>query len=209
MKAKRIVIVAVSLALLMALPACGGKPVQKIDTLAEGKIDLYESAAELEEAATVVVRAERTAQEENIAKPLGAPNTYHGYTISAVRVKEVLKNTSGRDIQAEDELPIIENQFTYPDGSGTQVTCHINRYQLMRPGNEYYLYLRYSENDGWYVILSGLFGKVPVAEDEPVLFPDDDLTMLSAYTAASSGSETQQILQNIRSESLERYGAGE
>ena len=78
----------------------------------------------------------------------------------------------------------------------------------MQPGKEYYLFLRYSEENGYYVILSGLLGKVPVDENEPVLFPAAELTQLSPDAGAvEENSETKQLLERIREESIARYGA--
>ena len=78
----------------------------------------------------------------------------------------------------------------------------------MQPGKEYYLFLRYSEENGYYVILSGLLGKVPVDESEPVLFPAAELTQLSPDAGAvEENSETKQLLERIREESIARYGA--
>ena len=124
------------LLLLFGTAACGEKEVAKeIDTLADAKSDLYESAAELESAATLVVRAERTETAENVVKDLGVPNTQYGYTLSMVKVNEIMKNTSGRDMAVGDEIRVLENQFTYVDDENTKVTCHVNQYKMMEPGN--------------------------------------------------------------------------
>ena len=133
---------------------------------------------------------------------------YHGYTLSEVSVKEMLTDSAGRNVQPGDGLQILENQFTYAEQDGTQATCHINRYVKMQPGKEYYLFLRYSEENGYYVILSGFLGKVPVDESEPVLFPTAELTQLSPDVGAvEENSETKQLLERIREESIARYGA--
>ena len=154
------------------------------------------------------MRVEKTEQEENVAEPLNAQGAYHGYTLSEVSVKEVLTDSAGRNVQPGDRLQILENQFTYAEQDGTQATCHINRYVKMQPGKEYYLFLRYSEENGYYVILSGLLGKVPVDENEPVLFPAAELTQLSPDVGAvEENSETKQLLERIREESIARYGA--
>lgn len=201
----RILSVLVALLLSIGLTACGEKKTAKeVDTLAEAKIDLYESAEELESAATVVLLAEKTEKEENVVKDMGVPDTWNGYTKSMVRVKEIMKNTSGREISIGEEIPVLENQFTYTDDENTKVTCHINQYKMMEPGNDYFLYLYYSENDGWYVILSGLFGKVPVSETEDVLFPTEEITFFQNQSAEES-MDTQSILEIIREESLSRY----
>ena len=161
-RCKAFLLSAFTLVLLLSVTACAGKAPKTIDTYASAKSDLYASAAELEAAAQLVVRVEKTEQEENVAVPLSAQGAYHGYTLSEVSVKEVLTDSAGRNVQPGDRLQILENQFTYAEQDGTQATCHINRYVKMQPGKEYYLFLRYSEENGYYVILSGLLGKVPV-----------------------------------------------
>ena len=51
-------------------------------------------------------------------------------------------------------------------------------------------------------------GKVPVDESEPVLFPAAELTQLSPDAGAvEENSETKQLLERIREESIARYGA--
>ena len=75
--------------LALGLTACGKEmAVKEIDTLAQAKSDLYESAAELESAATLVVRVERTETAENVIKSLGIPDAWYGYTLSMVKVNE-------------------------------------------------------------------------------------------------------------------------
>ena len=207
-RCKAFLLSAFTLVLLLSVTACAGKAPKTIDTYASAKSDLYASAAELEAAAQLVVRVEKTEREENVAEPLNAQGAYHGYTLSEVSVKEVLTDSAGRNVQPGDRLQILENQFTYAEQDGTQATCHINRYVKMQPGKEYYLFLRYSEENGYYVILSGLLGKVPVDESEPVLFPAAELTQLSPDAGAvEENSETKQLLERIREESIARYGA--
>lgn len=205
---KTFLLSALTIVLLLSVTACAGKAPKTIDTYASAKSDLYASAAELEAAAQLVVRVEKTEQEENVVEPLNAQGAYHGYTLSEVSVKEVLTDSAGRNVQPGDRLQILENQFTYAEQDGTQATCHINRYVKMQPGKEYYLFLRYSEENGYYVILSGLLGKVPVDESEAVLFPAAELTQLSPDAGAvEENSETKQLLERIREESIARYGA--
>lgn len=207
-RCKAFLLSALTIVLLLSVTACAGKAPKTIDTYASAKSDLYASAAELEAAAQLVVRVEKTEREENVAEPLNAQGSYHGYTLSEVSVKEVLTDSAGRNVQPGDRLQILENQFTYAEQDGTQTTCHINRYVKMQPGKEYYLFLRYSEENGYYVILSGLLGKVPVDESEPVLFPAAELTQLSPDAGAvEENSETKQLLERIREESIARYGA--
>ena len=124
---------------------------------------------------------------------------------AAAQLVEMLTDSAGRNVQPGDRLQILENQFTYAEQDGTQATCHINRYVKMQPGKEYYLFLRYSEENGYYVILSGLLGKVPVDENEPVLFPAAELSPDAG--AVEENSETKQLLERIREESIARYGA--
>jgi len=41
---------------------------------------------------------------------------------------------------------------------------------MMQPGNEYILYADYSEDDGWYVITGGIFGKINIDVKEPLIY---------------------------------------
>lgn len=201
---KKIMSMGLILVCIIGLIACGKVKTEKeIDTFADAKSDLYESAEELEKAASVVVKVMRTDKSENIVKTLatgkGMP---YGYTKSMVKVTEIMKNTSGQSIEIAEEIQILENQYTYME-DGTKVTCHVNNYKMMEPGNEYILYLEYSESDEWFVILSGLLGKVPVSEEE-VLFPSSRITFYKNQPKEDD-SYTRDIMEKIRKESLERY----
>lgn len=189
------------------LIACGKANTGKeIDTLADAKTDLYKSAAELEANAMVVVRVEKTEEEENVIKDVGVPYTYYGYTKSMVEVKEVMKNLSEQSIEIGDNIQILENQFFYTDEEGTKVTCHVNHYKMMEPGNEYILYLKYSKEDEWFAILSGVFGKIPISEDEELVFPSSKVTFLDGQPQQDGDdSYEKQIMEKIREESLEQY----
>ena len=203
---KKIMSMGLILVCIIGLIACGKVKTEKeIDTFSNSsaKSDLYESAEELEKAASVVVKVMRTDKSENIVKTLatgkGMP---YGYTKSMVKVTEIMKNTSGQSIEIAEEIQILENQYTYME-DGTKVTCHVNNYKMMEPGNEYILYLEYSESDEWFVILSGLLGKVPVSEEE-VLFPSSRITFYKNQPKEDD-SYTRDIMEKIRKESLERY----
>lgn len=187
--------------------ACGKEVSGKeIDTLAEAKTDLYESAEELEEDATVVVKVTKTREEENIVKNMGEPDTNYGYTESMVQVEEIRKNISGQDIEVGDKIKILENQFYYIDADGTKVNCHVNQYKKMEPEQEYILYLRYSEQDSWFYILSGLFGKVPVSENEELIFPASKATFFQGQSYEEDADEYEKnIMENIREETLKEW----
>lgn len=201
---KKIISMGLIFVCIIGLTACGKVKTEKeIDTFAGAKSDLYESAEELEEAASVVVKVMRTDKSENVVKTLATGTDMpYGYTKSMVKVTEIMKNTSGQSIEIAEEIQILENQYTYME-DGTKVTCHVNNYKMMEPGNEYILYLEYSESDEWFVILSGLLGKVPVSEEE-VLFPSSRITFYKNQPKEDD-SYTRNIMEKIRKESLERY----
>lgn len=193
--------------MVTTLMSCGKKVTGKeIDTLAEAKTDLYESAAELEANAMVVVRVERTEEQENVIKDMGVPYTYYGYTKSMVEVKEIIKNLSEQSIEIGDNIQILENQFFYIDEEGTKVTCHVNHYKMMEPGNEYILYLKYSNSDEWFAILTGLFGKIPISEKEELVFPSSEVTFFNGQPHQDGDdSYVKEIMEKLRKETMEQY----
>lgn len=152
------------------------------------------------------MRVRRTEKDENVLKyPFSElQDVCYGYTKSMVQVSEIMKNTSGQQIGLEDEIRILENQFTYIDGD-TEVTCHVDQYKMMEPGKEYILYLCYSEQDEWYYLLSGLQGKVPVSEEEEILFPASQITYYVNQPKMEEGSEMQRVMEEIRKDSLVKY----
>lgn len=199
---KKVISIGLIFISIIGVTACGNVK-KEIDILADAKSDSYESAKELEEAASVVVKVTRTDRSENVVKPLVAgTDILYGYTKSIVKVTEIMKNTSGQSIEVADEIRILENQYTYMEDE-TKVTCHVNNYKMMEPGNEYILYLEYSESDDWFFILSGLLGKVPVSEED-VLFPSSRITFYK-HQPEEDDTYTRNVMEKIRKESLERY----
>ena len=178
---------------------------EEIHALAEGKTDWYESEEDLFKAADVVIKALRTDREQETEEYFGdSVNYYYGYTISNVKILSIIKDNSGNGLKENDWIPVIENQFTHYDNKiGKNVTYHLNQYNKMIEGNTYYLYMTYSENDQWYVPLTGLEGKINVDEDEDLLFP---LSKMTGYGSDLEESEAVlSTMKQIREDCLKKY----
>lgn len=179
---------------------------KEIDSISSAKIRYYESFEELESSANVIVRVRKTEKEENIVvhpEPEKQEICY-GYTKSMVKVEQIMKNTSGQQIAIGDEIQVLENQFTNID-EDTKVTYHVEQYKMMEVDHEYILYLDYSEKEQWYGILGVLQGKIPVAEDEDILFPISSITFHEGQTQREEDIEMQEFMKDIRKSSLEKY----
>ena len=172
---------------------------------ADAKTDLYESEKALDEWAGLIVRVERTSDAENVIEQIDINGHYHGWTLSIAKVKEVLKNDSGMNVARGDEIPVYEPQFTYYDKEKkANITWHINQYNMMQEGNEYILYLNYSLNDNWYYMAGGIFGKINVEADEPVLFEARKINLPEGNTT-DNDSYTIALLTKLREECLKKY----
>lgn len=195
----------------MLLTSCGRtweptkQEVTDLHGAADAKTDLYESEKALDEWAELIVRVERTGDAENVIEELDGNGHYHGWTLSKVKVKEVLKNESAMKVTGGDELPVHEQQFTYYDKEkDANITWHVNQYNMMQEGSEYILYLNYSSQDKWYYMAGGIFGKINVAADEPPIFEAARLN-LSEQQPEKDDSYTLELMETLRDECLEKY----
>lgn len=171
----------------------------------DAKTDLYESEKALDEWAGLIVRVEKTGNAENVTEQLDGNGHYHGWTLSKVKVKEVLKNNSEMNVVDGDEIPVYEQQFTYYDkDKKANITWHINQYNMMQEGNEYILYLNYSLNDKWYYMAGGIFGKINIKADEPVLFEAKNINIPEG-TTMDNDSYIIALLTKLREECLKIY----
>lgn len=68
----------------------------------------------------------------------------------------------------------------------------------MEENKEYMLFLNYSEDDGWYVPCSAIWGKYPLDPNEDILF--QDVTTRSVQNGNTS-------LDNIWEEVIDKYSA--
>ena len=182
------------------------KVTKEIDTISPAKIIVYESEEELEAEANVIVRVKKTEKEENVVEhpEKERPDIFFGYTKSMVEVEQIMKNTSGQKIDIGDEIQILENQFTEMDGD-TKVTYHLERYKMMEAGHEYILYLRSSQEKEGYGILGALQGKVPVSEEEDLLFPVSQITYYENQPKVEEDPELLRVMEEVRKKSLEKY----
>ncbi len=204
---KYIFILFTSMLSFILLSGCNKKEVPSISsihTLASGKTDLYESASQLENSASVIVKVQKIS-DENVLQSSSSNHPY-GYTLSNVTITNIYKNTSHQTLNINDTIPIYENQFFYEDDDGNTVTCHVNRYNKMNNNREYILYLKYSEDDSWYYILGVTFGKINVDMEEPSLVPADSITLYNGQSYDNSNRQFEDnLMKQIQEEVLNLY----
>ena len=209
--AKPLIVGIILMLSVLLLSSCGKtweptkEDVPDLHGVVDAKTDLYESEKALDEWAGLIVRVERTGDAENIIEPLDGNGHYHGWTLSKVKVKEVLKNDSEMNVADGDEIPVYEQQFSYYDKEKkANITWHINQYNMMQEGNEYILYLNYSLDDNWYYMAGGIFGKINVEADEPVLFEAKNINIPEG-TTTDNDSYTITLLTKLKEECLKKY----
>ena len=86
---------------LLMLCTCGKGAVTEVHLNAEAAADTYTAEDDLYEAARMVILAEKEESEKNVVQEFGN-DAYHGYTLSKVTVKKILKNETGQDIAVKD-----------------------------------------------------------------------------------------------------------
>ena len=135
----------------------------------EVKTVSFESLAEMEEYADVILRAVRLDREEpHIERYMTDASSSgvitSGWTFSEVRISEVYKDNTNQLAEGKT-ITMLENEF-YDETSN--MVYHISGYDMMVTGYEYLLFLRKNVlEDGtvYYVSCGVNFGTISTADD--------------------------------------------
>lgn len=160
------------------------------DVVIDAKVDGYDSLEEIEEKVSIIVKAKKVSEDPSMIRKNTEGNIRFTGTIGNVEILEIYKDMSGKDLKVSDELPILENE-AYNEAEN--VVYHVAGYRKMEQDKEYMLFLDYSEDDGWYVPCSAIWGKYPLDEKEALLFQE-------TRQASEEGP-----LDGIQEEVLEKY----
>ena len=109
-----------------------GTPETVIHREVEAKTESYESLAEMEKDADVILRAVRLDQEEPVW------NGSSGYTLSQVKISKIYEDKTG-SLSLDDVIKVMENEV-YDAASNT--VFHVAGYNMMVFGDEYLLFLK-------------------------------------------------------------------
>ena len=200
---RRPLIFAVMLSFAAALTACSVENTSVTHSIAEAKTDYYDTEEALFNASPVVVLAEKTETEENVSKGLYGNRFYMGYTLSDLTVKAVIKNTASHELAAGDMIKLVENQFTFKSPAG-YVISHTNYYTKTSPGSSYILYLDYLAGEDTYSIVTGFQGKLPVSDEEPILFSPGENEKTDTKFNYDEYDRYTAALEGIREDALKR-----
>lgn len=129
--------------------------------------------------------------------------SYYGYTLSDITVKDVIKNETPHELNPGDIITLLENQFRVENHS-SNYTYHVNYYYNTIPGNSYILYLGYSANDGLYYITTGFQGKIPVSDDESILYSPEEDEKVDSYYDTEEYNYYASVQECIRADALKR-----
>lgn len=154
------------------------------DLIIDAKVDAYDSLDEIENKVSVIVRAKKVSEEKPMIRKNSEGNIRFTGTIGNVEILKIYKDDSGKELHISEILPILENE-TY--NKSENMNYHIAGYLKMKKNKEYMLFLDYSEEDGWYVPCSAIWGKYPLDLNEKTLFKEE------------------QSIDNIEDEVLEKY----
>lgn len=148
-------------------------------------VDDSSSLKELETNSEIVVIATKLNSEKNKIIESQDGRIDDGYTLSQVKIKQVLENSTGSDIP--ETINIYENEF---HDSENKITYHTNAYEKMEVNNEYLLFLRKSETDPFYLITGINAGKIPLSEEDNIL---------QTKLKSTNTEHSKEFLENIKS----------
>ncbi|GAA0123159.1 hypothetical protein UT300018_24770 [Clostridium faecium] len=133
----------------------------------DGKTDSYDNLEELEAASPIIVYGKKVTEAEPQFIYDNNNQLVMLYTLSDFEISKIYKNDS--ELKIGDKIPIIENEAT---DKRTGKVYHIANYSKMNTGNEYVLFLHYSDHDGWYVPTAVDYGKVPADPSEELIYEE-------------------------------------
>ena len=155
-----------------------GAPETVIHREVEAKTESYESLAEMEKDADVILRAVRLDQEEPVW------NGSWGYTLSQVKISKIYEDKTG-GLSLDDVIKVMENEV-YDAASNT--VYHVDGYNMMVFGDEYLLFLKENQLlDGtkYYVACGVNCGTISTTMDGRDISPKDpngvDMLDISIY----------------------------
>lgn len=134
------------------------------------KIDTFESLDDVKKEADLVVLGTKISEKEPTIKYQNDMILY-AYTLSDFQIAEVLDDKEKKR-KVYDEIKILENEFY---DSEDNVNYHIAGYNKMKVGKQYLLYLSYSEENGWYIPVGVVAGKIPLEKNEKNVFSNDEV----------------------------------
>lgn len=141
-----------------------GAPETVIHREVEAKTESYESLAEMEKDADVILRAVRLDQEEPVW------NGSSGYTLSQVKISKIYEDKTG-SLSLDDVIKVMENEV-YDAASNT--VFHVAGYNMMVFGDEYLLFLKKDKlPDGteYYVACGVNYGTISTTKDGREISP--------------------------------------
>jgi hypothetical protein len=158
------------------------KPVIEQSYYGHGKHEGFESIEAMENKATLIVvgkkltKEEPTVLEDGVKGEDGYEGIMGGYTISEFQIKKVIKNTSGKEINKNDIIPILENAATDTIGDNKKkVSYSLDGYELMKKGKHYVLFTDESSSDpGTFIPVGAVYGKAPLENTDELEFTGDD-----------------------------------
>ncbi len=166
-------------------------PADAAHTAVEAKIDEYQSLTEIEDKVDIIVKAVKESEEDPIIQKDEMGNVNFTGTVGNVKITRLYTNKSGQTIEEGDVLPIFENEAY---DAKTNTVYHVAGYTKMEQGQEYILFLTYSEGDQWYVPCSAVWGKYPLNPSEAVLYSND-----------TQNSTMESNMEKIGREVLDKY----
>lgn len=137
----------------------------------DAKIDNYTSLSDVEADSDIIVSGTKVYENEPTIITDENGNIIIEYTLSEFKIDDIIQNNLESSVQVGDTINILENEFYDED---KDVTYHIAGYCKMITDNEYMLFLRYADQNKWYIPTGVTVGKIPLDADETLIFGEDN-----------------------------------
>lgn len=148
----------------------------------EAKVDSYETISELELDSNIIVSGSKVSEDQPTILKDEQENILALYTLSKYKIETIEKNNALNPVSPGDIITILENEATIKE---QHTTYHIANYQKMKTGNHYLLFLRYAEDNEWYVPAGVTIGKIPLIDSENLIYSEDKDDFAYAETIAA------------------------
>lgn len=144
------------------------------DEVISAKIDEYSNLKDLSKDCDLIIYGTKKDEGEPQIINDENGNLLAGYTLSNIRVDKIINKNKSIDVKKNDTVAVLENEF-YDKTDNTNY--HIAGYCKMTNEKSYLIFLRYSEDDKWYIPTGVLYGKIPFDKNEKVMIDyDKDLS---------------------------------
>lgn len=133
------------------------------------KTDVFNSLEEMEKYSPIIIKGRKMIEEEPSYEFNKKGEIITSYTLSKVEVEEIIKDDAN-ELDIGKNISILENEAL---NIMTQQIEHRANYKKTETDKEYYLFIYKASNGEWYIPSGVTFGKIPIDENEEMLYKEN------------------------------------